>query len=198
MPTPILGGLREAEEIEVSGSEDLSQPGFITAQPDIRGPSKGDNRRGRGYSQVEGDIRVTALVLAAESASVTAANGHGAQRGERDSRRRHPNVELPKAVTRLETVQALLVEPRRLVLEILGALQSSHELALEVEGARQVIPATASKILVHVVPCQLPALVSFAGLGLRQRRKTFDVEALIYDDGVGVGAPLHHLCPCSC
>ena len=62
-------------------------------------------------------------MMAAEAACVAASDGYGAESGQRDRRRSYADVEAPETVSRLETVEALIIDPRRLSFEILGRLE---------------------------------------------------------------------------
>ena len=66
-------------------------------------------------------------MLAAKAACVAASNRYGAESGQRDRRRSYADVEAPETIRRLETVEALIIDPRRFSFEILGSLKLSDE-----------------------------------------------------------------------
>lgn len=73
-------------------------------------------------------------MIATEAACVAASDGCGTERGQRDRRRSNANVEGPKTISRLETVEALIVDPCGLNMEIVRRLKSSNQPALGLES----------------------------------------------------------------
>ena len=106
-------------------------------------------------------------MMAAEAACVAASDGCGAERGQRDRRRSNANVEGPETVSRLETVEAFIIDFLGLSLEILRRPKLSNKAALGLESAIDIDPSVATKILVHLVACRISALVRLIRGGLR-------------------------------
>ena len=104
---------RKAKKIKVTAPEDLSQAGFVASQSYTGRPSNRDHQVGLCAADKESDIRVRALVTASEPSSIAAPDRHGAERGERNRRRSHADVEAPQSVSRIETVEAFIIETLR-------------------------------------------------------------------------------------
>ena len=142
-------------------------------------------------SHEEGDVRVCGLVLAAETSSVAATDRNAAESGQGYRSRSYADVEAPQTVDRLETVEAFILDLRRLSFDILGRFELSNEPTLDLKSGSNVGPTVAAQVLIHLVACKISALIGFIRSELRQLRQTIDVEDLPDRDRVMVGSPSH-------
>ena len=123
--TQLQGSFRKAEKIEVASAEDLSQTGLRHAsQPDTCRPGNRDNQFRNRLSHEEGDIRVCALDAGRRSRLRCSYRRECAPSADSAIVAEATPMSRPQRPSdRLETVEAFIIDLRRLSFEILGRLE---------------------------------------------------------------------------